>query len=524
MFRYFEKRVSRKEFFAPLDELDEGTSENGSTMGASKQLERLKGFLHPLPTTATIKKTPDNSSSHDAPEPSCMQLSLSVLSMTDNSSPTISARQLSIASLEAEVVSPCDLSRRSSMFSVENLLGDLKEIQDEDAGSETKDTGCETKKHKKKDKQKSKKQITSKDPYQASTYHHHEQDQDRARPRRAGSTGSRANELLRKVPKIPPSPAEQRKRSRSLPQKTPRAQNVVNHRRGTMDMDKTGRDPVAVQEYRNELESWASRYEAWTRPVSTGSTTNATLWGVPTSFPASPEHKKKKKSSMKQITTTDPYEASKCHHHGHNQDRARPRRAGSTGSRANEPLRKFPKISPSPDEQRKRSRSLPQKTPRAQNVETRRRGTMVMNKTTANEPLWEVPTSFPSPAEHKKKKKSSMKQMTRIDPYEASTCHHHGHNQDRARPRRAGSTGSRSNEPLRKFPKISPSPAEQRKGRRSLPHAPPRAQNVETRRRRTTDMNKTGRDLVAVHEHRNEHESWASHYEAWTPPRSDGTS
>ena len=432
MFRYFKKRVSRKEFFAPLDELDEGTSENGSTMGASKQLERLKGFLHPLPTTATIKKTPDNSSSHDAPEPSCMQLSLSVLSMTDNSSPTISARQLSIASLEAEVVSPCDLSRRSSMFSVENLLGDLKEIQDEDAGSETKDTGCETKKHKKKDKQKSKKQITSKDPYQASTYHHHEQDQDRARPRRAGSTGSRANEPLRKFPKIFPSPDEQRKRSRSLPQKTPRAQNVVNHRRGTMDMDKTGRDPVAVQEYRNELESWASRYEAWTRPVSTGSTTNATLWGVPTSFPSSAEHKKKKKkSSMKQITRTDPYEASTCHHHGHNQDRARPRRAGSTGSRANELLRKVPKIPPSPAEQRKRSKSLPQKTPprAAQNVVNHRRGTMDTNKTGRDHVI------SIKKKKHKKKRKPPKKTLTSTKPSEASTSHDHGQDQDRARPR-----------------------------------------------------------------------------------------
>ena len=285
--RYFEKRMIRREFFAPLDEPEEGTSEN--TMGASKrldQLDQLRGFLRPL--SATSRKTPDDFFvPHDSSEPSCMQLSLSVLSVNDNySSPTtISVQQVSIASLEAEEVSLCDLSRSSIIMSMDNLLEDLKQIQDE----ESKDTGCETKKHKKKDKQKSKKQITSTDPYQASTSHHHHHGQDRARPRRAVSTGLGASEPLRKVHKIPPSPAEQRKRSKSLPQKTPprAAQNVVNHRRGTMDTNKTGRDHVISIKKK--------------------------------------KHKKKRKLPKKTLTSTKPSEASTSHDHGQDQDRARPR-------------------------------------------------------------------------------------------------------------------------------------------------------------------------------------------------------
>ena len=289
MMRYFEKRMIRREFFAPLDETEEGTSENTIAMlGASKRLDQLdqqlRGFLCP----ATTRKTPDDFFvPHGSSEPSCMQLSLSVLSVNENySSPTtISVQQVSIASLEAEEVSLCDLSRSSIIMSMDNLLDNLKQIQDE----ESKDTGCETKKHKKKDKQKSKKQIKSTDPYQASSSHHHHHGQDQARPRRAVSTGLGASEPLRKVHKIPPSPAEQRKRSKSLPQKTPprAAQNVVNHRRGTMDTNKTGRDHVISIKKK--------------------------------------KHKKKRKLPKKTLTSTKPSEASTSHHHGQDQDRARPR-------------------------------------------------------------------------------------------------------------------------------------------------------------------------------------------------------
>ena len=196
MKRYFEKRVVRKEFFIPLDGPDKEISENGITVGTSKQREQLKGFVCPSPTTVTCRKIPDDFFPRGLSESSCMQLSLSVFSMTDNSNPTISAQQLSIASLEAEEVSPCDLSR-SSIMSMDTLLEDLKQKQDEDAGSETKDASNETKKpkqnlkqkHKQIHKQKSpKKNDTSTTPCGASTGHHKGQDQDRAKPRDDSTT------------------------------------------------------------------------------------------------------------------------------------------------------------------------------------------------------------------------------------------------------------------------------------------------------------------------------------------------
>ena len=183
--RHFERRVARRGSFAPLDEQNEGTSENTITMGASEQLEQLESCFSPSPATVMCRKTPDDFFTRGLPEPSCMQLALS----NDNSISTISAQQVSIASLEAEVVTPSDLSR-NTIVSMDKVLEDLK--QDEDAGSKTKDSGSETKKLKKKQKKKNKKSPkkndTSTTPCEASTGHHQGQDQDRARPRDDSTT------------------------------------------------------------------------------------------------------------------------------------------------------------------------------------------------------------------------------------------------------------------------------------------------------------------------------------------------
>ena len=218
MKRYFEKRVVRKEFFIPLDGPDKEISENGITVGTSKQREQLKGFVCPSPTTVTCRKIPDDFFPRGLSESSCMQLSLSVFSMTDNSNPTISAQQLSIASLEAEEVSPCDLSR-SSIMSMDTLLEDLKQKQDEDTGSETKDASSETKKlkqnlkqkHKQIHKQKSpKKNDTSTKPCEASTSHRHPhgQDQDQAKPRYGSTVQQIMNRYGKSLKRFPLQPSK----------------------------------------------------------------------------------------------------------------------------------------------------------------------------------------------------------------------------------------------------------------------------------------------------------------------------
>ena len=236
---FFETRVVRKEFFAPLDDQDEGTSENAITMSTFKQPVQLEIIFSPSVTTFTDRKIPDDFSPHGLSEPSCMQLCLSNISLNAYSSPAISARHVSIASLEADVASPGDLSR-SSIIIMDNLLKDLKQKQDEDAVTETKDAGSETNKFKnnhKKKKKKSKKETTSTEPCEA-PIHHHGQDQDRAGPHDS-STGSTTNKPIWKVPKTFPSRAEQRRR------------------RSHSD-----------------------------RIYSTGATTNEPLWKVPKSFPS----------------------------------------------------------------------------------------------------------------------------------------------------------------------------------------------------------------------------------------------
>ena len=203
MIRYFEDREVRKEFVAHHDEPeDEG-------MGTSKRLgEQLKGFLRPSPTAVTCRRSPDNFSLQDASGPSCMQLSLSgVLSMADNnSSLPMSAQLQSIASLEAEEVSCCDLSRTS-------VISDSMDSQPEDTRQKQAEvTATETKKRKKKKKSRNK-IITITKPSEASTRHHHGQDQDQAISR-DGSQRSTTNEPLWKAPVAIPSSAKHKKEKR----------------------------------------------------------------------------------------------------------------------------------------------------------------------------------------------------------------------------------------------------------------------------------------------------------------------